>query len=91
MVYRYTDIYTLNLHEVNQDRPEQLILSVLAFLKDQISIFNALLSALPEFGDPLFRETRLPFFENKISQLFTVFQKKFPSMAKEIKIWKNVL
>lgn len=81
---RYIDIYTVKMQEVSNDKPEQLVLSVLDFLDDQIKIFQALLSALPEFDDPLLCETRIPSFIDKITRLFTLFQERFPEMVKEI-------
>lgn len=81
---RYIDTYTVKMQEVSQDKPEQFILSILAFLTDQIKIFDVLLSSLPEFDDSLLRETRLPLLKSKISRLFSLFNKKFPQMVKEI-------
>ena len=67
---RYEDIYSIKMQEVNEDKPEQLILAVLSFLDDQIKLFDAILKALPEMNDPLLRETRLPTLKNKVYRLF---------------------
>ena len=81
---KYVDIYTVKMQEVDQDRPEQFILNILAFLSDQQKLFNVFLTALPEIDDLLLRETRIPLFKDKISGLFALFQEKFPVMVKNL-------
>lgn len=81
---RYIDVYSLKMQEIDPDKPERFILNVLDFLANQIKIFDSLLSALPEFDDPLLSETRFPLFKNKVSHLFALFKKKFPFMIPEI-------
>lgn len=81
---RHVDKYKMKLQEIIQDRLGQFILNVLAFLGDQKKLFDVFLETLPEIDDPLFCETRIPLFKNKISRLFDLFNKKFPEMVKEI-------